>query len=425
MIISWMIAALVFTACIAVAAAAAEQFARATGRPTRWIWSIALAAGSLWPALIVLATLALPQLRVFSAILPALRVVPDGVLPLQNSTPAIAEVLSLVVLGLWVLASLLLTLRLTRAVTALRALRASAERRVLDGVPVLVTESVGPATIGLRRHEGIIPRTLLDLEEPLRRLVLRHEREHCAARDPWLLLGAGVAVVLFPWNAALWLIARRLHLALEMDCDARVLAGGAEPIRYGQLLLWVAQRGVAIPLAPMLASPPSHLERRIIAMRTRFARPSLLHLGAAATLLVLGVAGACSEGAPNGPLAQVSSPSKERSRVAVLPKKAEGPYREFQAEVPAQQIPGTGRLMYPTAMRQANREGEVLAQFVVDESGVPQLTTFKVLQSTDRAFTEAVHTALSTMRFKPAVVGGHAVKQLVELPFTFSLQRNQ
>ena len=105
--------------------------------------------------------------------------------------------------------------------------------------------------------------------------MLGHEREHGAARDPWLLLGAAVAVALFPWNAVLWYIARRLHLALEVDCDATELAAGADPARCGQLLLFFAQRSGAIPLAPMLAAVPSPLERRIIAMHTRLTDPSL------------------------------------------------------------------------------------------------------------------------------------------------------
>jgi TonB family protein len=419
MILPWMLSALLFTACVAVGAAAAEPFARALGRPTRWIWTTALVAGALWPVMATLATLALPRLHDVAAILPTVRVMPDSAALLGRSSQGAMEVAGRVLLALWALASLLLAGRLLRAVVALRRLRAGAEPRSLDGVAVLVTDRVGPATIGLRRRAVIIPRTLLELEEPLRRLVLRHEREHCAARDPWLLLGAGVAVVLFPWNAALWFIARRLHLALEIDCDARVLAAGADPTRYGQLLLWIAQRRGAITLAPMLAAPPSHLERRIIAMRTRLTRPRPLHLAGAGALLVLAVAGACSEGAPNRPIAQKSVQAKTPSMAA--PTKTEEPYFEFQVENPAQQIAKSGYPKYPPAMREARREGEVLAQFVVDKEGAPDLTTFKVLKSPDAAFTDAVREALPRMRFTPARIGGAAVSQLVQQPFTFAL----
>ncbi|MFL5619961.1 MAG: TonB family protein, partial [Gemmatimonadaceae bacterium] len=277
----------------------------------------------------------------------------------------------------------------------------------------------GPATIGLRRHEVLVPPSVLDLEEPLRRLVLRHEDEHRAARDPWLLLGARVAVALFPWNAALWLIARRLRFAIEIDCDARVLATGADPDRYGRLLLLFARHQHAMPLALTLAARPSHLEWRIIAMRTRFARPRPLQLAGAGALLAIGIVGACSAGAPDAPSA--AQESKARASSAATADKARF---EFQVDQQATQIPGTGVLRYPDAMRRAKREGEVLAQFVVDAQGVVETSTLKVLKSTDPAFTKAVREALPTMRFRPARVHGTAVKQLVQLPFTFALSRN-
>jgi TonB family protein len=315
--------------------------------------------------------------------------------------------------------SLVLFVRLARALVALRHVRDAAERRVVDGVPVLVRDGVGPATIGVRRHEVLVPPSVLDLEEPLRRLVLRHEAEHRAARDPLLLLAAGVAVALFPWNVALWVIARRVRLAIETDCDARVLDAGADPDRYGRLLLLFARHQRAVPLALTLAAPPSHLERRIIAMRSRLVRPRPLHLAGAAALLAIGIAGACSAGAPDAPPVRQASKSAAPS---VVPAAKE--LHEFKLDEQAQQIPGTRSLRYPDAMRSANREGEVLAQFVVDANGMVEPSTLHVLKSTDPAFTKAVAEALPTMRFNPARVHGTPVKQLVELPFTFSLARH-
>ena len=82
------------------------------------------------------------------------------------------------VLALWMLASLVLFVRFVRSLLAIRRLRAAAFEDEIDGVHVLVTDGVGPATIGLQHPVVIVPRALLELEEPLRRLVLRHEREH-------------------------------------------------------------------------------------------------------------------------------------------------------------------------------------------------------------------------------------------------------
>ena len=58
-----------------------------------------------------------------------------------------------------------------------------------------------------------------------------------------LIAAAAWAVALFPWNPALWLIVKRLRLAIEIDCDARVLAGRRSDVRdYGMLLLTVGSR---------------------------------------------------------------------------------------------------------------------------------------------------------------------------------------
>jgi TonB family protein len=419
MMLTWMLSALAFGACVALVATAAQPFARVLGRPTRWIWTVALAVAALWPVVSTLALLLLPSLRESAAPLSAIRVVPDASVLGAATSAGAMQLVGQVVLALWALATLLLGVRLVRALVALRRVRDAAEQRVVDGVEVLVSDDIGPATIGLRRHAVLVPRSVLGLDEPLRRLVLRHECEHRVARDPWLLLATGIAVVLFPWNAALWVIARRLRLALETDCDARVLDAGGDPVRYGRLLLLLAQGQRAVPLALTLAAPPSQLERRIVAMRTRLARPRPLHLVVAGSVLVLGIAGACSAGAPDAPSAR--RPSGGEPRMVELPASTAPASAQGGG---ATQIPGTGMLRYPDAMRAANREGEVHTMFVVDERGLVDTSSFRVLKSTDPAFTAAVRAALPTMRFRPARKNGRAVRQVVEQPFTFSLARN-
>jgi periplasmic protein TonB len=106
------------------------------------------------------------------------------------------------------------------------------------------------------------------------------------------------------------------------------------------------------------------------------------------------------------------------------PVNTDQPFFEFQVEKQVQQIPGSGNLRYPDMLRSANVEGEVLAQFVVDTSGRYESGSFKVLKSSHDLFTAAVKNALPTMRFYPAEVGGRKVKQLVQQPFTFSLQKS-
>jgi hypothetical protein len=58
---------------------------------------------------------------------------------------------------------------------------------------------------------------------------------------------------------------------MEVDCDARVVRGGADPASYGEALLYVSQRQVPAPATSIaLIERPSQLERRINIM---FASP--------------------------------------------------------------------------------------------------------------------------------------------------------
>jgi protein TonB len=98
-------------------------------------------------------------------------------------------------------------------------------------------------------------------------------------------------------------------------------------------------------------------------------------------------------------------------------------YFEFQVEKPVAQIPGTGSPRYPDALRSSGVEGEVQAQFVVNEDGRAETSTFKVLKATNDLFASAVRTALPNMRFYAAEVGGKKVKQLVQQSFQFKLDR--
>ncbi len=99
------------------------------------------------------------------------------------------------------------------------------------------------------------------------------------------------------------------------------------------------------------------------------------------------------------------------------------PYFEFQVEKPAAMAAGANQMQYPEMLRSAQVEGTVLASFVVDTAGKAEMGTFKVLRSDHELFTNAVKNALPKIRYLPAEVGGRKVKQLVQQPFVFSLNR--
>ncbi len=123
-----------------------------------------------------------------------------------------------------------------------------------------------------------------------------------------------------------------------------------------------------------------------------------------------GVAGGTSNGVEGG-----------KGPVPVV--QGDQPYFDFQVEKPVVMAPGGAGPTYPDMLRSAGIEGSVLALFVVDTTGRADMSTFKVLKSDNDLFSTAVKNALQRIRFLPAEVGGRKVKQLVQQPFQFSLNR--
>ena len=64
-----------------------------------------------------------------------------------------------------------------------------------------------------------------------------------------------------------------------------------------------------------------------------------------------------------------------------------------------------------------------MAEFVVNENGRVETGTFKILNSTNDIFTQAVKNSLSRMRFRPAQIGKTNVSQVVQQAFVFKLNR--
>jgi TonB family protein len=487
MMASWMLYALCVGALVSIAALAAERTLTALGRPTRFVWSAAMIVSALWPLASVLVRLLPTEPR-------AVRVLPFTIV-VGAAAPSASEIAALAralwidraLIAAWVVASVLFAWRLVRASMRLEASRRAWKRGRVNGVAVKLSDNVGPAVVGLRVMDVVLPEWILALDAPLREIVLRHEEEHRAARDPYLLFAAAALVALLPWNVALWFQARRVRLAIEMDCDARVLRTHPSPERYGMLILPIAQRRAVAPtlFAPMLSEPTSNLERRILRMRTtkKIARLSA-YTGGLITIGVLAFASSLQSAPTARPTSAVGavlaaanqvvplvvpetlpakkkqtakqaardsvkadakgkrqvvlelSPAKTVAPASANPTAAPGSvgagptpvnenqtFFEFQVEDPVSAAPGQRGPRYPDVLRQANVEGEVLAQFVVDQYGQPDMNTFKVLKSDHELFTKAVYESLGDMRFKAAEVGGKAVKQLVQMPFQFNLSK--
>lgn len=81
------------------------------------------------------------------------------------------------------------------------------------------------------------------------------------------------------------------------------------------------------------------------------------------------------------------------------------------------------QLSFPPPLFAAGIQGLVIAEFVVDTVGRVESGTVGIVSSTAPLFTEAVRVALESASYIPAIKNGHAVRQFVQQPFEFSVNR--
>jgi protein TonB len=98
-------------------------------------------------------------------------------------------------------------------------------------------------------------------------------------------------------------------------------------------------------------------------------------------------------------------------------------FNAFEVEVEVVAIASSIRPQYPDALRSSGVEGQVVAEFVVNEKGRADPKSLRILSTTHKLFADAVSRALPQMRFKPARIGGKPVSQLVQQAFVFRLDR--
>src|SRR5687768_5966081 len=225
---------LVMGTLLTVAAEALHRAAGVRRWPSRFIWVGALTATLVGPFFFLLLPPPVAPIRVAMDPIDYTHAV-DALVGGQASSPAISR--DLILLLLWALASTGLLVYGSVAMRNLRrARRQWAEAGSGEDV-VLISDDMGPAVVGILDPAIVVPRWFDGLSESQQRLILAHEREHIAAEDPILIMWSQVMPALLPWNPAVWLQAKRLREAVELDCDARLLARGTNASRYAELLL--------------------------------------------------------------------------------------------------------------------------------------------------------------------------------------------
>ena len=230
---AWLAASMALALLLSAAAWRAERTQQRRGRTTRWLWLAAIAASAIAPL----------------AWLP-------GVLAAMPAEQAQLK------LGWFVLSSGMLMLLVLRSAWLLSHQRRW-QKTTLLGTPVYLSGGIGPCVAGLLRPRIVMPVWLQLIPPRQQALLLAHAQCRLAARDPQLLALAYALIVLMPWNLPLWWQLHRLRFAIEVDCDARMLAHGHALRDYATVLRRHGQYYSGLTgAAPIVLGDPRALRRR-------------------------------------------------------------------------------------------------------------------------------------------------------------------
>lgn len=230
---AWLAASMALALLLSAAAWRAERTLQRRGRTTRWLWLAAIAASAIAPLTWL-----------------------PGVLAAMPAEQAQLK------LGWFVLSSGMLMLLALRSVWLLSHQRRW-QKTTLLGTPVYLSGGIGPCVAGLLRPRIVMPVWLQLIPPRQQALLLAHAQCRLAARDPQLLALAYALIMLMPWNLPLWWQLHRLRFAIEVDCDARMLAHGHALRDYATVLRRHGQYYSGLTgAAPIVLGDPRALRRR-------------------------------------------------------------------------------------------------------------------------------------------------------------------
>ncbi len=424
MIAAWMLWSIGAGLLFCLAGLAAEKLLK---RGRRWVW-VAAGAG----------TVVLPAIRMMSggggadsSVLPAAPILLEPVTMTVASDSTLHSLNDTLLLAWVLLSAILLVAALMGGVRFLRR-RASWDAGTLLGRDVLWSRETGPAVVGLFGSCVVLPTWVQAAGAARQELILAHEEEHLRARDVHLRFLFGTLLLAFAWNPAIWLQYRRLSLAIELDCDQRVMDRLPDHRRlYGDLLLRVGSGAGALPgiAVTALAEQRSLLERRIRqllskAPEVRMAQAAFLVFGA---VLLIGVAVSIPGITGEGPVGVDGSARIGDAEVIVPPAESPAlmsspvftPYTVKPDYINADEVRAALASEYPPLLRDAGIGGTAIVWFFIDAEGVVR-NQLVASSSGHQALDDAALRVAAVFRFTPALNRDQAVPVWVQLPITFT-----
>ncbi len=420
--IGWLWYTAVVGAALSLAAFAAEGASRSLGLSGRWAWIGALAGSIVLPLASRLGLTGAGGVRVLPPLPASAPAISLPVFAVGEGGPRGPGFWTLAVIAAWGVGSAAALAWLAVSALRLRRARRGWRRSEVDGQVVLVSTSIGPAVVGWLRGDVVLPEWALGLTPPRRRMMLRHEAEHLRARDPLLLLAGRLLAAALPWSPAAWLQLRRLRLAVELDCDARVLRADPDVRGYGGLLLEVGRRHRAPGITTAaLSEPKTFLELRLEAMlqRTRGPRLRRAAMLVAAAAILIGTA-MCAQDPTRVPAPRattVAAPSADTLRDT-----PGGPtFTPFTVQPTLKNREDVGAALiryYPPLLKDAGIGGMAGVWLFVDADGEVAKTT--IGRSSGHAALDSAALAVArTMVFTPALNRDRKVPVWIQLPIVF------
>ena len=275
MILAWALDLLVVSGLLGIAALLLERILRSHHGATRFPWLVAMLASFFLPLLTswIGAHSAARQAQAPAAVSRngSVDIPYRGTFWIDlRATSTITgdhQRLDRPILWLWVASTGLTSVFAMVSIWQFRRQRRGWRQGTMSGAAVLIAPDMGPAVLGVFRPEIVVPEWLVSAPLDTQHHVISHERAHLHARDSGLLALSMLPILLAPWNPLLWWHARRLRMAIEVDCDRRVLIQGVDMKRYAEVLMQFGLRRGGLPGAmASMSESASTLERRITLM---------------------------------------------------------------------------------------------------------------------------------------------------------------
>ena len=333
----------------------------------------------------------------------------------EQGVDAVAVVRGIVV-ALFLLGAAVMVARLVMSqISVWRVVRSGEQRELADDVTLTVVEKLPTPFSWFSRV--VVDR---DDEQSNLDLVLEHELAHIRLRHSWDVLAVDIALCVWWFNPALWLLRRELQSLHEYQADEAVLRRGIDVKTYQILLIKRAVGSRLHSVANCLNH--SNLKNRITMMckknSSRWSAAKLLlvlplvALSLAATATTVYVPKEQNKGNENFVETQIATADEEQPYIKVqqMPTFQGGDLNAYRNWMQSQ-------LQYPKEAK--GIKGRVIFSFVVEKDG--SVSNFDALQAPDKILVEEVERVFKlTPKWEPGKQNGKEVRVKFTVPIVFT-----